>query len=57
MSGKGQKGYDISFQEHNNKKMTNLVSEIDTLLEHYKLAESMYPYENLQSANNVKSTF
>ena len=56
MSEDNMKNYDMTHDEYLYHQAKGVVSEMDNLLQHYKLAESMYSYKNLEGENNV-STF
>ena len=49
--------YDITHKEVVKQRVQGIIQEIDYLQEHYKLAESLYPYSNLSGIAHVSYFF
>ena len=52
---KEQEEVEIPQEQVIKKRVEGIISEVDNLLAHYKLAESIYPYYNLEGHSNVSS--
>ena len=55
MSDEVPEGYDMTYNQYLGMQSKGIVGEMDNLLEHYKLAESMYSYKNLEGENDVRN--
>ena len=53
MPQKQQEEKEVPHNEVIKKRVEGIIGEVDNLLAHYKLAESIYPYYNLEGHSNV----
>mmetsp|Transcript_8842 Transcript_8842/g.7821 ORF Transcript_8842/g.7821 Transcript_8842/m.7821 type:complete len:166 (+) Transcript_8842:36-533(+) len=53
MSEEVPKGYEMTHAQFTLKQMGGITSEMDKLLEHYKYAETIYGYKNLEQPNSA----